>query len=371
MANPIFSDNKLKLGTFCSNGRASSMSLAPEVNNMTWSLSVQAAQMADEAGLEAVVPFARWLGYLESNPNHYSSDVMDTYTWAAATAQATKRIGIFVTSHAPTIHPLLAAKQTATIDHISGGRLGYNIVGGWNRHELEMFGAPLREHEGRYEYLAEWLQVIEKVWASDTPFDHDGEFFRVRGGFTLPKPLQKPRVPIMNAGGSEQGRRFACAHADMCFVIIKTEDAEQIRAEVDSYKKMAREEFGREVQVWTNTFVVQRETQKEAEDFLRYYAVEMQDRECVDAWLASQLAESKSFPPHVLETLRMRFAAGAGGFPLVGTAERITSALKLMSDCGIDGVLLTWADGYVEGIERFARGVLPLLEQDGLRQKCT
>ncbi len=368
MTNPIFSANRLKLGTFCTNGRGASFSLAPEVNGMNFPLSVKAARMADEAGLEAVVSFARWLGYIKGKPNHYTGDVMDPFAWAAAIAQATQRVGVFVTSHAPTIHPLLAARQAATIDVISGGRLGFNIVAGWNRHELEMFGAPLLEHEARYDYLAEWIQVIERLWTSDEPFDHDGEFFKINGGFTLPKPIQKPRPPIMNAGGSPRGVRFACRYADMCFVFVKSRDPAQIRADVDAYKNTAREEFGREVQVWTNAFVVQRETQKEAEDFLDYYARQMEDSESVDAWIAGLNLESKAMPRGVLDAMRLRFAAGGGGFPLVGTAARIAETLKLLSDCGIDGALLTWGD-YIDGLERFVADVLPLLEQEGLREK--
>ncbi len=365
--NPIFSENRLKLGIFCTNGKGASQTLAPEANKMTFPLSVKTAQMVDRAGYEAVVPFARWKGYVESNPNHITGEVLDPYTWAAAIAQATERVGVFVTSHAPTVHPIMAAKQTATIDIISGGRLGMNVVGGWNRPELEMFGAPLKEHEERYDHLAEWLEVLEKLWTSDQEFDHHGKFFDVVKGISLPKPIQKPRPPIMNAGGSERGRQFACKYADMCFIVVKSEDPDHIRAEIDSYKRMAREEYGRNVQVWAHTYVVQRDTQREADDFLRYFAVEMQDRESVDGWLRMQGEGSKSLPPAILEIFRERFAAGAGGFPLIGTAERIAERLALLESCGLDGVLLTWVD-YLDGITRFNRDVLPMLEQLGLRQ---
>jgi alkanesulfonate monooxygenase SsuD/methylene tetrahydromethanopterin reductase-like flavin-dependent oxidoreductase (luciferase family) len=64
---------------------------------------------------------------------------MDPFTWAAAIAQATEHVGVFVTAHAPTSLPIAAAKQLATIDIISNGRLGLNVVAGWNRPELEMF----------------------------------------------------------------------------------------------------------------------------------------------------------------------------------------------------------------------------------------
>ena len=366
-SNPIFNDNKLKLGTFCTNGRGASHTLVPEANQLNWPLSVGIAQAVDRAGYEAVVPFARWKGYIKDKPNHVSGDVLDPFTWAAGIAQATEQIGVFVTSHAPTIHPIMAAKQTATIDIISNGRLALNVVGGWNQPELEMFGAPLREHDQRYDHLAEWLDVIRRLWSSNEEFDHHGAFFDVIRGISIPKPVQRPGPPIMNAGLSDRGRLFACEHADLCFIGLRSESFESAREEVEKYKRTARERFGREVQVWAHTYVVQRESQKEAEDYLEYYAVTNQDRECVDALLNASAQEVHDMPRALLESLRTRYAAGFGGFSLVGTAEHIAEKLEMLSNAGLDGVVLTWVD-YAEGIKRFNRDVLPMLEQAGLRR---
>ena len=136
---------------------------------------------------------------------------------------------------------------------------------------------------------------------------------------------------------------------------------------MEAYRRTARDRFGREVQVWTPTTVVQRETQKEADDYLEYYAVTHQDRESVDGLISIATPEVRNMPPEMWEALRARFAAGFGGFPLVGTAERIFETLNMLSSAGLDGVLLTWVD-YVDGVNRFNRDVLPLLEQAGLRR---
>lgn len=365
--NPVFNDNKLKLGTFCTNGRGTTHSLVPEANQLSWPLAVEVAREVDRAGYEAIVPFARWKGYIKDKPNHVSGEVLDPFTWAAAIAQATRQAGIFVTSHAPTIHPIVAAKQTATIDIISNGRLAMNVVGGWNRPELEMFGAPLREHDQRYDYLAEWLDVVRRLWRSNEEFDHHGEFFDVIGAISNPKPVQRPSPPIMNAGHSDRGRRFACEHADLCFIGIQSEAPESIRREVAKYKYMAREEFGREVQVWAHTYVVQRDTQKEADDYVDYYAVQHQDRESIDGLINLSVPEVQNMPREAWEAVRTRYAAGYGGFPLVGTAERIAERLGMLSDAGLDGVLLTWID-FLGGARSFNRDVLPLLEGAGLRK---
>jgi dimethylsulfone monooxygenase len=366
-ANPIFNENRLKLGTFCTNGGGASMSTVPEARRMTWSEVVHAAQLADTAGFEALVPYARWKGFVAGRTNDSTGNVMDPYTWAAAIAQATRHAGIFSTSHAPTVHPIMAAKQCATIDFISSGRFGLNVVGGWNKPELEMFGAPLKEHDERYEHLAEWLHVVKRLWTDEEEFDFKGRYFNVTGGFSLPKPVQRPHPPIMNAGGSDRGRLFACEHADMCFVIIQSEDPQRIRAQVDGYRNVARDKFKRDISVWTYGFVVQRDTQTEADEYLQRYAVDFEDTEAVDAWMKSQREQTQVMPPEVMGVFRKRFAAGAGGFPLVGTPERIAERLQLLADQGIDGILLTWVD-YIDGLQRFNRNVLPLLEQAGLRK---
>lgn len=365
-SNPIFNANRLKLGIFGTNGKGGAQTLVPELYRPTWEASVKTAQMADAAGFEAIVAYARWKGYIPGRPDHVSGYVLDPFTWCAGIAQATQYSAIFATSHAPTVHPITCAKQCATIDIISGGRFGLNVVGGWNKHELEMFGAPLKEHDARYDHLGEWLQVMERMWTETEEFDFEGEFYRVQRGASLPKPVQHPRPPIMNAGGSPRGMRFACEHADMAFVILRSDDMTACKAQIDEYKETARG-FGREVQVWTYCPVVQRATQAEAEDYLNYYAVEMEDGPSLDAWSAGLGAQTQILPPEQVAEFRKRFAAGAGGNMLVGTAERIADQLEAFSEAGLDGVLCTWVD-FEDGLQRFTAELMPELERRGLRE---
>jgi alkanesulfonate monooxygenase SsuD/methylene tetrahydromethanopterin reductase-like flavin-dependent oxidoreductase (luciferase family) len=147
---------------------------------------------------------------------------------------------------------------------------------------------------------------------------------------------------------------------------VQSEDEASVRKQVEDYKRMAREEFGREMKVWTHTVVVQRDTQAEADAYLQRFSVEYEDTESVDAWMRLQGANAQLMPPEVQALMRQRFAAGAGGFPLVGTAETIAERMEMLSAAGIDGTLLTWVD-YDAGIADFVRDVLPRLEKAGLR----
>lgn len=364
--NPLFGSNRMKLGIFGTNGKGGAQTLVPEAYKPSWPASVETAQLADRAGFEAIVAYARWKGYDGLEIDHPSGVVLDPFTWAAGIAQATQHAAVFATSHAPTIHPITAAKLCSTIDIISGGRFGLNVVGGWNKAELEMFGAAMREHDERYDHLEEWLTIVERLWTAQEEFSFAGDFFRVDHAMSRPQPLQKPRIPIMNAGGSGRGMRFACQHADMCFIILKSDDPKECAAQIAAYKTMARDQFGREVQVWTYAPVVQRDTTREAEEYLHRFAVEYEDSRCLDAWTAGMAAQTQTLTPDELLAFRKRFAAGAGGSMLIGTAAEIADRIEMYSAAGLDGALLTWVD-FADGLRRFNAGVMPLLEQRGLR----
>lgn len=365
--NPLFNDNQLKLGLFALNGIGIAMTTAPEAPHARWAESAAATRLADKAGFEANVPYARWRGFVEDDPGHKSSVALESFTWAGATSQVAHRSAVFATQHVATAHPIVVAKQCASVDQISGGRFGLNVVAGWNKPEFDMFGTPFKEHGDRYAQAAEWLDILKRLWAEDDPFDFEGDYYRISKAISFPKPLQHPSPAIMNAGGSERGRAFAARYSDMAFVIVKSEEPDAIAAEVRAYRDLARNDFDRDLQVWTNAYVVQRDSDAEARDFLNYYAVERGDDVALEGWMQLQGLHSQLMPPAQLEAMRFRFKAGNGGYELVGTADRIVERLKKLSDAGIDGVLLSWV-GFEDGLERWNRDIMPRLVQAGLRR---
>lgn len=366
----IFNDNRLKLGVFGTNGGGIALTKVQEASEVSWGAAIRAGVRADRFGFEALVPFARWKGYVEEDPKHRSGVAYDCYTWAAGHGQATNYAGVFSTSHVPTMHPLLAAKQCTTIDHITGGRFGLNVVAGWNRPELEMFGVPMCEHDVRYDQADEWLQLVKRLWTEGEAFDFEGRFYKLQKAISLPHPIQQPIPPIMNAGGSERGQHFACKHADMLFIIVRSDDLEENRRQIAAIREFARRHYGRELQVWTGAYVVQGETQKEADEYLKYYSKDHGDEEAVDGVTRLHGIHTEGMPNVVLESLRNRFKAGMAGYELVGTAEHIATRAKAISDVGLDGLLLSWVN-YEAGVEAFGEDVLPLLEQAGLRRSFT
>ena len=165
--------NRLKIGLFganCSSGRA--VTKAPERWDASWENNVKAAKMADDAGLEFLLPIGRWHGY--KGETDTEGTTYETLTWATGLLASTKEICVCGTLHVRFLNPVFAAKQMVTADHIGEGRFGFNIVVGWNEDEFEMFGVEQRTHEASYDYAQEWLDAIKMAWSDREEFDFDG-----------------------------------------------------------------------------------------------------------------------------------------------------------------------------------------------------
>lgn len=364
--HPVYSNNLLKLGVFCANTMPA-LTTVPELFKPNWAECLRIAQMADEAGLEAIVPIARWKGYVDGDFQHASHDVIEPFTYAAAIAQATRRIGVFATTHAPTVHPLIVAKQAATIDAISGGRFGMNVVGGWNRREFDMFGIEMLGHEERYAYLAEWLTLIRRLWSETCEFDVDSRWFSMKGALSRPQPLRGGAVPIMNAGFSETGMRFAARHSNMGLIGLFGENPDQWQAQVAKYKALARDEYGRDVQVWTNAQLVLKDTEAEATDYLRYYSEDRADHAAIDGFISTLARENGVAEDSDQMRFMRRTVALGSGMPVVGSAETVAAKLVSVVEAGVDGVIFSAID-YVDALQRIARDVLPRLAAAGVRE---
>ena len=158
----LASPNKFRLavlGFNCSGG--CSITTAPGAAEAEWSESVRIAQAADRANIEAIIPLGRWLGF--GGDMNFNGRSFETFAWAAGIAALTQRAQVFSTFHVPTAHPVRVAKTIATIDHISNGRFGINIVAGWNEEEISMFGLTQREHDERYDYADEFMDVLVRL----------------------------------------------------------------------------------------------------------------------------------------------------------------------------------------------------------------
>jgi alkanesulfonate monooxygenase SsuD/methylene tetrahydromethanopterin reductase-like flavin-dependent oxidoreductase (luciferase family) len=364
MSNYVLNSNKLKLGIFsanCSSGMAVTKVKERWVNS--WENNVSIAKQADAAGIEFMLPIARWIGY--GGETDFHGGVLETITWATGLLANTSNISVFATIHTAFNHPGIIAKQMATMDQIGNGRVGLNIVAGWNKPEYEAFGLDLPQgHDERYARAQEWFDVIKKLWKEDGAFDWEGKYFNLKQIYGRPHP-QQPKIPILNAAASTEGRRFASQNADFLFTPVF--ELDQAADSVKEIQALANEQGRDDLGVFTFSNVVCRPTRKEAEEYLEYYANEHADWEAVDYLMALQGMHAQSFTPEALKLYRNRFAAGHGGFPLVGTPDDVADRLEGLSKAGINGTTLSFVD-YAQEFPYFAQEVLPRLERKGLRK---
>jgi FMN-dependent oxidoreductase (nitrilotriacetate monooxygenase family) len=167
--------------------------------------------------------------------------------------QATKGLGLIATMTTSFYPPYLGARLAATLDHITRGRAGINLVTAHNDRAAQNFGLERHhEHDLRYEMASEWIEVADKLWASwqpdavradvkagifvdgakVRPIEHVGRHYRVRGPLNLP-PGPQGRPVICQAGGSPAGRDFAARYADTALALVRdVAEAKAYRADI-------------------------------------------------------------------------------------------------------------------------------------------
>ncbi len=362
--NPgLFGGNRFKLGVFganCSGG----LSLLKERWHGHWEDNVTVAKLADEAGIECLVPLQRWKGY--GGASNVNSHCLDSIAWACGLLGQTRNISIFATVHATLLHPVFAAKQMATADLIGNGRFGVNLVPGSNAAEFRMFGQEIEEHPDRYAMAQEWWDVIRRAWSGGEEFDFDGRYFTLRGVISRPTPFGGVIPPMMNAGASPVGRDFAIRNSDMHYDWCQT--PEDSRERIKDSKALA---LPRLLQVWSPISVVCRATTSEVQDVLDD-CIANADWEAIDRRNSSRLAPrgSKSQSAESVATIRQQEQARAviarDHYSIFGTPDHVANELGRLSEAGFDGVSIIFID-YVRELPYFIQEVIPRLENCGLR----
>jgi len=363
----MYNANALKIGVFganCSSGRSATR--VPERWSASWPDCLRLARLADSAGVDFMLPIARWKGYGGETDFHGSS--LETITWAVGLLGATARMTVFGTVHAPLFHPLIAAKELVTADHVGEGRLGLNLVVGWNEGEFEMFGVKQREHDVRYEFAQEWLDVVKQAWSNAAEFDFEGQFLKLRGVRAYPKPYRGTRPLLMNAGSSPAGQAFALRNCDAFFVATAgSRTSLAANAGKVAEVKGAARALGREIDIYTVGQVICRPSQKQAEDYYRHAVIDNADWGAIDGMLANRNITPQTVPPDEYAAKRRYFAANAvGGYPFVGTPDSVAQELETISRAGVRGIALSFVN-YLLELPYFCDEVLPRLARLGIR----
>ena len=340
----------------------------PTSSTWTFDYNAEVVKKADALGFELAFSRTQWL----PKGGYDGEASLDSFTALGAMAAITRNIMLISTIHVlyGPWHPLHLAKIGATLDHISRGRWGINIVTGHRAIEHEMFGWQRIEHDKRYDMASELFDVLHRLWSDPENYSHDGQLnpWRLSNAYITPKPLYG-RPILVNATGSDAGMAFAARHSDLVFITSPggahiDSALETLPAHVAGLKGRGRA-LGRELKTVINPIIVSRDTEPEAE---AYAAAILAGKPPVNgtsfghrgydsdahAW------RGRNDPSHK-QGLNL-----GGNIEIIGTPEQVVDKLAGLKAAGIDGVQLNFYD-FVDDFDHFATRILPLMKEAGLR----
>jgi FMN-dependent oxidoreductase (nitrilotriacetate monooxygenase family) len=342
---------------------------------------------------------------------------MEPTNLLAALAPATSRIGLIATASTSYNDPFNLARRFATIDHLSGGRAGWNIVTSASEAEARNFSLDHRaDHADRYRRAAEFVEVATALWdawedgalVGDKEsglfvdperlhaIEHDGDFFRVAGPLGLPRSPQG-RPVLVQAGSSEAGKDLAAGVAEAVFTAQRTlADGQAFYDDLKGRAARAgRDPGGIKILPGISPFIGSTEAEAKAverelldlvqTDYALAQLSRMLDREIGEDQLDQKLPElpgedsvngAKSRFSLVVDMARAedltvrqiigRLAGGRGHRTIVGTPEQVADDLQLWFENGAADGFNYMPPAIPDQLEVFVDTVVPILQERGI-----
>lgn len=382
---------------------------------------IDIARRSEAAGFDAL--FLGDVLALQQGADRHLSDAMDPFIILAALAAVTSRIGLIGTASTSFDHPFHLARRFASLDHISKGRAGWNVVTSSNALEAKNFGLDaMPEHDARYRRAADVVDAAIALWDSWEPdarhpdktsgryFDpakvhavnHSGTYGGTAGPLNVPRPPQG-RPILAQAGASEAGRAFAARYADIVFTVQSTlSEAQAFYRDI----KSRAADIGRDpnkVLIFPGIVPIAAPSQAEAETRLaqmnsfaviehvlaklsEFLGADLSHAE-LDAPLPAEIgtgAPNQSSQSRVavlvgiarrdnltLRQLLLRLASGRGHLLAVGTGEAIADTMQHWFEQGAADGFNVMAPVMPADLQSFIDHVLPILRQRSLVTQTT
>lgn len=291
----------------------------------------------------------------------------DPWIAAASLIPVTQRLKFLVALRPSIMSPTVAARQAATFDRLSEGRLLVNLVAGGDSSDLEADGTFL-SHDERYDHAREFLEVWTRVLAGET-VTYEGKHIKVKGAKQLFPPVQRPYPPIYFGGSSDAAHDLAAEKVEL--YLTWGEPPAEVEKKFDDIRKRAAK-HGRKVKLGVRLHVIPRETNEQA-----WAAADDLIKHLDDATIAKAQAGLANMDSEGQRRMRelhggnrskleispnlwagVGLVRGGAGTALVGDGETIAKRLKEYEALGADTFVLS---GYphLEETYRFAELVFP------------
>ncbi|MFP5392959.1 MAG: dimethylsulfone monooxygenase SfnG [Gammaproteobacteria bacterium] len=314
------------------------------------------AQIAEAAGFEYALSQIRFTAGYGAEYQH------ESVAFSHALLGATTKLKVIAAILPGPWTPAVVAKQLATIDQLTGGRVAINLVSGWFKGEFTALGEHWLEHDERYRRSEEFIRALKGIWTTDD-FTFRGDFYRFSNYTLRPKPLQQPHPEIFQGGSSRAARDMAARVSDWYFT--NGNSVEGIKAQVEDLRAKAAAN-NHHVKVGVNAFIIARDTEEEARAVLAEI-IDKADPEAVNAFGDAAKQAGRSSPEGEGNWAKSTFedlVQYNDGFKtnLIGTPQQIAERIVALRDVGVDLIL----SGFLhcqEEVAYFGEKVLPLVRE--------
>jgi alkanesulfonate monooxygenase len=286
----------------------------------------------------------------------------------------TDRLNVLIAQRPGFTAPTLLARQLATVDQLSGGRVALHVITGGNATELKQDGNVIDDKDERYARTSEFLDVVRAEWSSEKPFAYEGKYYQVQNGFSQVKPYRSEDIPIFVGGGSDAAIEVAGKHADT--FALWGESYAQVR-DVTSRVRAAAARHGRPTPRFSlSVRPIVADTEEKAwakADEILARATALQDktgyRKPADGHatagakrLLSLAEQGTRIDKRLWTEIAKLTGANSNTTALVGTPEQVAEVFGDYYDLGISHFLIRGFDPLIDAIE-YGRELIPLTRQ--------
>ena len=315
-------------------------------------------QNAEKYGFEFALSMIKLRGF--GGKSEFWDYNLESFTLMAGLAAVTTKIKLFASTAVLTLPPAMVARMATTIDSISNGRFGINIVSGWAKGEYDQMGMLPGDayFSYRYEYSTEYVQVMKDLW--DNASDFKGKHFTMTDCQMKPQPAH--RIELVAAGQSPIGMDFAATHCDYNFVMGMGVNTPTAHVKVNNQLLDSVAKTGRDVGAYVLFMAIADGTDEKA------MAKGLSYKAGVDvdalAWTTDQGEQDKSAADSgAAKTINL--PEQAVNFNMGAIVGSYATCAKLLDEAasvsGSKGIMLTF-DDFVKGIEDFGTKIQPLMK---------
>ena len=303
----------------------------------------------------------------------YSSATAEGFAVAGYAASQTKTLGYLIAHRPGFVFPTLLARQAATLDQLTEGRIALHIISGGSDLEQRRDG-DWSDHDARYRRTDEFMGVLSRVWTETAPFDHEGEFYKFEQNLSEVRTFQKPGVPLYFGGASDVAKEVGAKRADV--FALWGEPKEAIKGQIADIRARAAK-YGRTIRFSVSVRPILGDTEGEAWERARGILERVKSsvgdtiglgkparlqsegsRRLLDFAAKGDIHDKRLWMPIAATT-----GAAGNTTALVGTAEQVAESLLAYHQAGASAFIIRGFDPMQDTID-WGKELIPMV-RDG------